>query len=144
MALGGAVVVAGLVACSSAPVAPRVEMIDGFHGPRPATIYVIPERDAAAIQASLEKAGFTVTPEASSAAYLLRVAVGAKRATTPCGTVNNVRYQLGSGSEAGTDPRHSWRVLEIKARGPTGSCQPNVYDEMSAALRASFPPDPAP
>lgn len=131
--LFGFAVAAGLVACSSAPVAPRVELIDGFPGQKPLTIYVLPERDGPAIQESLEKVGFTVTPDGGSASYILRVAVGGNRATKPCGTVNNVRYQLGTGATT---------VLEIKARGLTGSCRPNVYDEMSGALRSAFPTSP--
>lgn len=132
-ALAGFALAAGLVACSSTPVAPRVQMVDGFPGQKPLTIYVLPEQDGPAIQESLEKVGFTVAPDAGSASYLLRVAVGGKRATKPCGTVHNVRYQLGSDATT---------VLEIKARGLTGSCRPNVYDEMSGALRSAFPPAP--
>lgn len=133
-------------------------MMDGFYGVRPRTIYVIPEQDPGPIRESLEREGFVVSPDASSAAYVLRVDVGARRATKACGTVNNVRYRLGSDLtnayelsrteitklEARPAPTSYFRILEVTARGPTGGCRPNVYDEMSAALRASFPPEPTP
>lgn len=134
-ALVGFALVAGLAACSSKPVAPRTKLVDGFQGKRVLSVYVLPEQDGPVIQESLEKVGFTVAPDATSAAYVLRVSVGGKRGTQPCGTVHNVRYQLASADST---------VLEIKARGPIGSCRPSVYDEMSGALRAAFPYVPEP
>jgi len=119
-----------LAGCSSAGVAPKISMRNGFHGGKPRTIYVISERDRDAVTESLQKAGFGIAQDASSAGYVLRVSIGAKRKTAPCGTVNNVRYALGG--DAAT-------VLEIQARGWTGTCSPNVYDDMSAALANAFP-----
>ena len=133
--LVGAAALVLATACSSAPVAPRTEIQDGFiGGVRPRTIFVV-ARDQAAVAESLEQAGLTVTQDAAAAGYVLRVDLGGKRASSGCGTVHNVRYELGYGA---------LDVLEIKARGWTGSCKPNVYEQMSAALASAIPADARP
>ena len=58
--------------------------------------------------------------------YTLIAKVGSKRGSSePCGTTNNVVYDLRSGSG---------RVLVIKGRGRTGTCKPNIFDDMSQKL----------
>jgi hypothetical protein len=127
LALGMAFLLGG---CSSAGVAPKVKVMEGFPGSKPRTIAVQSEQDQASVVASLEQAGFQVKPDSGSAAFLLRVSVGTNRAKASCGRVNNVRYSLDTAGST---------VLEIQARGWTGTCSPNVYDEMSAALAQAFP-----
>ena len=60
-----------------------------------------------------------------AAAYTLRVRVGDNRLTDYAPSV------------------HGRNVMVIKARGWTGSCEPNMFDEMSAKLAESFALAPA-
>ena len=56
------------------------------------------------------------------------------RLTDVCGQKHNVSYSLAV---------HGSNVMVIKARGWTGSCEPNMFDEMSAKLAESFALAPA-
>ncbi|MDJ0846880.1 MAG: hypothetical protein QNK04_00725 [Myxococcota bacterium] len=81
----------------------------------------------ARVERSLGDAGIAVSD--SSAPYQLRVDIGNSRRSKGCGSVNNVRYILYKGGV---------RILAIKARGPTGECQPNTFDDMSRLLATYF------
>jgi hypothetical protein len=76
---------------------------------------------------SVERAGLSVTDEWGGADYILEVKLGSTRRTMTCGTVRNVIYVVSR--------RRASRMV-VKARGPTGSCDPNVFDEMSRKLAA--------
>ena len=55
----------------------------------------------------------------------MNVKVEKNRGNRTCGRISNVAYILdGNG-------RH---LMVIKGRGPTGSCTPNVFDDMSQKL----------
>ena len=83
------------------------------------------------IEQSLRDAGVTPASGSSEAKYALQVKVGkmAGRGHTSCGRVRNVAYVL-SGDEG--------RILVIKGRGPTGTCTPNIFDDMSQRLASFF------
>ena len=61
----------------------------------------------------------------SGADYTLDVRVGRSRYRTSCGSVRNVVYILSNASG---------RLMIIKGRGLTGSCSPNVFDDLSQKL----------
>jgi hypothetical protein len=90
-----------------------------------APIFVVAQRQRARIAQSLLDAGLNVSDEWATDGYSLNVAVGNNRGTRECGTVSNVTYVL-SGS--------GMRLMVIKGRGATGSCVPNIFDDMSRKL----------
>ncbi len=77
---------------------------------------------------ALRDAGLRTAESFNDFDYTLEVRVGRNRRSTTCGGVNNVAYLLKSSGRY---------VLVIKGRGLTGSCSPNVFDDMSQML-ASF------
>ena len=81
------------------------------------------------IELSLRDAGLDPTGDWSGTSYGLEVKVGRTRGSRDCGTTNNVVYILNRGG---------MRVLVIKGRGMTGSCSPNVFDDMSQKLAEYF------
>jgi hypothetical protein len=81
------------------------------------------------IERSLRDAGFDTGGDWGGTSYGLEVRLGSARSSKDCGTMNNVVYTLRKGPQ---------RVLEIKARGMTGSCSPNVFDDMSQTLARYF------
>jgi hypothetical protein len=91
-------------------------------------VFLVASRQRERIAAALTEAGFKVSNSAS-APYALEVGVGSNRARRGCGTKNNVSYTLNT---------NNLSVLQIKARGYTGNCEPNVFDEMSATMASKF------
>jgi hypothetical protein len=91
-------------------------------------VFLIAGRDQERIQQSLRNAGVDLADEASGP-YSLRVLLGFGRGATECGEIRSLRYELRS-------DRH--RILTIKGRGPTGTCEANILDEMSVALVGHF------
>jgi hypothetical protein len=83
----------------------------------------------ARIEQSLRDASLDPTGQWDSTSYGLEVRVGRTRSSKSCGTTNNVVYNLSKGGQ---------RVLVIKGRGMTGSCNPNVFDDMSQKLATYF------
>ena len=82
------------------------------------------------IERSVRDSGLQTVPSTSEADYELRVDVGSSRGIAKsCGTKNNVRYVLARGRA---------RIMEVKGRGATGECSPNIFDEMSRALASYF------
>ncbi len=55
--------------------------------------------------------------------------MGSSRQSHGCGTKNNVSYSLSAASIP---------VLQIKGRGFTGTCEPNIFDAMTATLASRF------
>ena len=74
---------------------------------------------------SLRNAGIDAQESLPGADYTLLVKVGRNRRSTQCGGISTVAFVLS----------HEGRyVLVIKGRGLTGSCRPNIFDEMSYML----------
>jgi hypothetical protein len=65
----------------------------------------------------------------AEADYVLNVVVGKRRVKMECGGTHNVIYTLeGNGRQ----------LMGIKGRGLTGSCIPNIFDDMSEMLASYF------
>jgi hypothetical protein len=116
------------LACSSF-VPATVTRRAAFPLDRESPVFVIAERQRDAIVDSLERAGVQVAPDFSNMRYALEVKLGGNRGRTGCGTIHNVSYVLtGLGQ----------RLLVIKGRGETGTCNPSIFDEMSRELAANM------
>ena len=109
-------------------------------------IYVSAQQDRARVDESLKRAGLRLTT-GPGAEYVLLVDTSSEKSSQACGGLRNVRYQLrvvprSSGKTAfsplALTVGNDRTTLEIKARGWTGSCEPNVYDEMSDSLAREF------
>ena len=112
------------MACSS-PVAPTTTVEPHSPLERGAALYVTANRQRPRVVQALRSAGLKTTDQMQSGTYTLVVKVGKSRGSQPCGTTNNVVYDLRSAGG---------RVLVIKGRGQTGTCKPNVLDDMSKKL----------
>jgi hypothetical protein len=89
-------------------------------------IFVTAARQKKEIVRALRGAGFDVADRVADGSSLLRVTLGVEQGSRPCGTLNNVRYQL---RVQGRD------VIVAEAKGWTGSCEPNVFDEVSREIK---------
>jgi hypothetical protein len=89
------------------------------------TIFLEANRQRPHIEESLRRAGLHMAESFSGADYILNVKVGRNRSTRDCGGTSNVAYILDGNN------RH---LMVIKGRGLTGSCTPNVFDDMSQKL----------
>ena len=116
-----------LPGCTSA-VPATVTMSPGSPLEPNATIFLNSTAQRERIAQSLRDAGMTPTAQFQEADYALDVKVGRSRGSAACGGVSNIAYILS---------RADSRVMVIKGRGRTGSCTPNVFDDMSRKL-ASF------
>jgi len=114
-----------LMACSNIP--PKITMPAMAPIDVSEAFYVVAERQKPEIEKALKKEGIKVAARAFDAGYQLRVRVGTNRRTLDCGSVNSVTYQLMKGGA---------EVLGMKGRGPTGSCDPNIFDQMTQAIVA--------
>ena len=92
-------------------------------------ISLVARRQLARAELSLRDAGLDPTGDWGDTSYRLDVKVGRTRSSRECGTTNNVIYILSKKGQ---------RVLVIKGRGMTGSCSPNVFDDMSEKLARYF------
>ncbi len=119
----------GALACSTSLVAPFVVRYQvPVEGPK--VVFLASSEQEARIESALKGAGFEITRTWQSGEYQLRIDVGAVHQSRDCGTLNNIRYQLISqGQEA----------LQLKGRGWTGTCTPNIFDAMSEKLASYFP-----
>ena len=115
-----------LSACASA-VPAHVTLLPEAPLGTSAAIYLIALKQPERVATSLTAAGFQITDDYFSDAYSLTVNVGNSRSVQGCGSVNNVEYVLSRGEQ----------LVVIKGRGRTGSCEPNIFDDMSRKL-ASF------
>jgi hypothetical protein len=78
---------------------------------------------------SLRNAGVRLAESFAEADYILTTNVGRRRQTQVCGGSSNIAYILdGRG-------RH---LMVIKGRGLTGTCTPNIFDDMSQELASYF------
>ncbi len=89
-------------------------------------VYVTAARQKEEITRALRAAGFHVVDRVDESACLLRVTIGMDQGSRPCGTLNNVRGELRVGGRT---------VVEVEAKGWTGSCEPNILDATSRELR---------
>ncbi len=113
-----------LAGCS--PIAPEVRIFETLPRSIDTPIYVTAARQKGEIIRALRDAGFHIVDHMEDSLRLMRVTIGADQGSQPCGTLNNVRYQL----------RFEGRnVAEASAKGWTGSCQPNIFNEVSREMR---------
>ena len=119
-----AVLVAFQVACSSL-VPATVTYSPTFPFEKNEEIFLMANRQHARIGQSLMDAGLKIADKLGESTYALRVNVGSSRSSSKCGTVNNVAYVLTAEGR---------RVVVIKGRGATGTCTPNIFDDMSRKL----------
>jgi hypothetical protein len=109
-----------LSGCS--PVAPEVRVFEPLPQGINTPIYVTAARQKDKIKHALSDAGFRIVDRVEDSLRLMRVTIGVDQGSQSCGTLNNVRFQI----------RFEGRnVVEATAKGWTGSCQPNVFDEVS-------------
>jgi hypothetical protein len=78
---------------------------------------------------SLRNARIRIARSFEEADYILTVDVGNRRVDMKCGDMHNIVYIL-SGK--------GLTLMEIKGRGLTGDCMPNVFDDMSQTLATYF------
>ena len=78
---------------------------------------------------SLHGAGIRTTTSLEEADYFLAVDVGERRVNMKCGGTHNIVYILNG---------KGLTLMEIKGRGMTGDCMPNVFDDMSETLATYF------
>jgi hypothetical protein len=112
----------GLGACGPTPATVRV--IEPLPSAAPVLV-VTAARQKDAIEHALRAVGFAVDDRPRDGDYLLRVTLGVDQGSRACGTLNNVRYAL---------RRDGRTLIEVEAKGWTGTCEPNVFDDASRAL----------
>ena len=78
---------------------------------------------------SLHGARIRTTASFEEADYILAVDVGERRVNMKCGGMHNIVYVLSS---------DGFQLMEIKGRGLTGDCIPNLLDDMSQTLATYF------
>jgi hypothetical protein len=117
-----------LLSCTT-PVPPTITSATAVVFSEEPTIFLMAARKGPRVAKSLRDAGFTVLGEPSRGVYGLRVDVGTGRGGNACGSVNNVRYVL---------LQRGAPLMELKGRGRTGACTPNVFDDMSRLLASHF------
>ncbi len=124
-------------------IATQVVLVSGCTSPVPPTVTRAPttplkENPAIFLQASvqnpriaesLRNAGVRLSESYAEADYILNVNVGRRHDDQTCGGSSNIAYIL--------DDRNS-HLMVIKARGLTGTCAPNVFDDMSQKLATYF------
>ncbi len=116
--------VGSVISCAS-DVPPTVTRNYGFPIEKKMDIFVMTPDERPRITESLTKVGLKPVEARTTVGYTLDIRLGGNRRTQACGSVRNVTYIL-SGPTG--------RMLVIKGRGPTGTCQPNILDQMSAKL----------
>ena len=109
------------VAAEAPPGSLRAAALDGV----PRTVFVMAARQKPRIVESLAAAGVEVSANLLDAGFVLRVTIGADQGFSSCGTRNNVKYSL---------RREGLIELELVEKGWTGTCEPNVFDALSARL----------
>ena len=112
-----------LAGCS--PVALELRVFESLPQCIDLPIYVTAARQKDNIKRSLRDAGFHIVDRMEDSVRLMRVTIGVDQGSQTCGTLNNVRFQLRFESR---------NVAEATAKGWTGTCQPNIFDEVSRAM----------
>ena len=109
-----------------APTVPEVQVLTPLPRGADPALFVTAARQKEEITRGLRGAGFRVVDHIEESPYLLRVTIGVDQGSQPCGTLNNVRYDLRSEGRS---------VIVAEAKGWTGSCDPNVFDAVSREFR---------
>jgi len=122
------VLACALLPSCSTPVPATVTFGPSIRMTREPTIAVLAVEQRVEIEDSLRAAGMIV-PHDRPANYWLQVDVGSSRGSQSCGSIANVKYTL---------IRRGTPILVVKGRGPTGRCEPNVFDEMSQLMESYF------
>ena len=118
-----------LVSGCTVPMAPVVTQTPSASLKAHPAIYVQTSVQRPRILDSLHGAGIRTTNSIREADYTLTVVLGKRRVKMQCGGMHNIIYTLGD---------MDYQLMEIKARGLTGECTPNVFDEMSQTLASYF------
>jgi hypothetical protein len=121
-----AVTVVALAAACSSTIPAKVTRAPPMPIDASAGFFVTATQQRDRVAQSLVNAGFTTTDAWADATYSLNAKFGGSRSTDPCGTVNNVIYELYFQGQ---------RVMVVKGRGATGACEPNILDEMAEQIR---------
>jgi hypothetical protein len=103
------------------------------HDPIAGPLYLIAAKEKREIRESLSQAGVDLTDDLVAATAVLRVTLGVEKSHKGCGAYSNVKYAVRINRE---------RLLELTGAGWTGTCEPLIYDEMSALLSRSMKGDP--
>jgi hypothetical protein len=120
-------IVFSVVGCT--PVTPEVQVFEPLPEGIDTPIYLTAARQKDNIKRALRVAGFRIVDRMEDSLRLMRVTIGVDQGSQTCGTLNNVRFQI----------RYEGRnVVEATAKGWTGSCQPNIFDEVSREMRQSL------
>lgn len=112
-----------LSGCS--PITPKVQVFEPLNDVGDKPIFVTAARQKDGVKQALRNAGFQVADRIEDSLWLLRVTIGEDQDSKGCGTLNNVRFQLHS---EGKD------IAEANAKGWTGLCQPNIFDNISQEM----------
>ncbi|HVN87709.1 MAG TPA: hypothetical protein VMW17_22965 [Candidatus Binatia bacterium] len=108
-----------------APTAPVVQVIEEPpHWDKP-RVYLTAARQRDEVARGLRAAGFQLVDEIDDRSYFLRVTIGSTQSSRPCGTLNNVRYELRVQGRT---------IVTAEAKGWTGTCEPNVFDDVGREL----------
>ena len=99
--------------------APRVPLDANAH------FFVTATQQRDRVLQSLDNANLVSTDEWADARYSLEVKFGGSRSKDSCGSVHNVIYRIYEDSR---------RIMEVKGRGATGACHPNILDDLSRVL----------
>jgi hypothetical protein len=118
-----------LLAACAVVSAPRIVLAPARPLPEAPRIYLAPGMQRGAVLRSLGRAGFSVTRDPSASRYTLDVDVGSPLRLEDCGSFANVRYVLYSRGR---------KLVEIAARGWTGTCEESIFDAMSRLLATQF------
>jgi hypothetical protein len=117
-----------LVTCC-AQETPRATQRGILPAKRDGALFLVAARQKPRIAESLRLAGFEPAADLLDAQFLLRVTVGNEKGFRDCGTLNNVKYSLRMEGQT---------ILEITGSGWTGTCSPNLFDDLSQRLRKSL------
>jgi len=136
MRLAQQVTLAGLIALQvvlasgcTTPVPPTVTQPPTTSLKPNPTVYLQASVQRPRILASLRNARIRIAESFEEADYILSVDVGSRRVKMTCGGMHNIMFTLiGEGIQ----------LMEIKGRGLTGDCIPNVFDDMNQTLATYF------
>ena len=120
-----------LPACAPKPI--RAIYEKPFAAGEDRALFLTAARQKDRIERALVAAGFSLAEDPLGTRAHLRVTIGNEKRLRDCGSLNNVKFALRLDGEP---------VLELAAAGWTGSCEPNVLDDMSRDLARRFATQP--
>jgi len=128
LAPGPLFLLASALACAGTT-APRLLQHRALDAGSARVLFLVATREKPEIAAHLQAAGFELAERLIDAPFLLRATLGVPQGFRSCGDNRNVKFAL---------QRDGRALLELSARGWTGSCEPSIYDSLSAQLGAVF------